>query len=89
MTSLSLQDIGLKPAVLKAVEKKAKVVGKTAPEYVRSLIERDLLADKSFDELLRPVRDDVRDSGISPDAFDRIVRRARKQTRPKAKGARR
>jgi len=77
MAIRSLQDIGLAPAQLKAVEKKAKYAGKTAPEYVRSLVERDLLADKSFDEILRPVRDDFRKSGTTERQLDEIVDRAR------------
>jgi hypothetical protein len=78
MSSLSLQDIGLKPAQLRAIEKKAKDVGQSAPQYVRSLIERDLLADQSFDELLRPVREDVRKRGFSEAALEQAVRRARR-----------
>lgn len=78
MSSLSLQDIGLKPAQLRAIEKKAKGAGQSAPQYVRSLIERDLLADQSFDELLRPIREDVRKRGLSEAALEQAVRRARR-----------
>ena len=81
MTSLALQDIGLKPALLKAVEKKARHEGKSAPEYVRALIERDLLADKSFDEILRPIRADFRKSGVSEDELEAIVKRGRTAAR--------
>jgi hypothetical protein len=77
MTSLSLRDIRLKPALLKAVERKARDAGTTAPEYLRALIERALLAEQSFDEILRPVRKDFASSGISPDQLDQIVERAR------------
>jgi hypothetical protein len=78
MSSLSLHDIGLKPSLLRAVEKKARNVGQTAPEYVRFLIERDLLADQPFDELLRPVREDVRKNGVTETQLQQIVRRARR-----------
>ena len=77
MSALLLQELGLKPALAKAVERKARHEGKTAPEYVRSLIERDLLADKTFDEILKPVRSDFRKSGITEDELDRMVERAR------------
>ena len=89
MTSLTIQDIGLPAAQLRAVERKAKGVGQTAPQYVRSLIERDLLADKTFDEILRPVREDFRKRGVTPEGLDEIVGRARRATRPKQRGARR
>lgn len=77
MTAVLLQELGLKPALAKAVEKKARHEGKTAPEYVRSLIERDLLADRSFDDILRPVRSDFRRNAISEGTLDQIIERAR------------
>ena len=39
------------------------------------LIERDLLADGTFDEILKPVRDDFRKSGINEAELDAIVER--------------
>jgi hypothetical protein len=48
------------------------------PDYIRWLIERDLLASQSFDEILRPIRPDIRKSGITETQVDAIVRRARK-----------
>jgi hypothetical protein len=80
MSTLSFRHIGLRPAQLKAVEKKAKRAGQTAPEYVRSLVERDLLADKSFDEILRPIREDIRKNGTTERELDEIVDRARRAT---------
>lgn len=84
MSTLSLQGIGLRPTQLKAIEKKAKFAGKSAAEYVRLLIERDLLADLPFDEILRPIREDFRQSGITESQLDEIVRRARHQSRSRA-----
>jgi hypothetical protein len=89
MSSLSLQDLGLKASLLKAVGKKAKHEGKTLPEYVRWLIERDMLADKSFDEILKPVRADFHKSGITEDQLDEIVERARNPPYRKASRTRR
>ena len=77
MSSLSLQDLGLKGGLLKAIEKKARHAGKTLPEYVRWIIERDMLADQSFDQILKPVRADFRKSGVTEDQLDEIVERAR------------
>jgi hypothetical protein len=91
MTSLLLQDIGLKPAHLKAIKKKARAAGTTAPEYVRSLIERELLSDKSFDDILRPVREDFRKAAVTETQLDGIVERARDATRkhPRRRGSQR
>jgi len=89
MSTASFSDFGLAPALVKAVEKKARRAGTTAREYVRSLIERDLLADRSFDEILRPVRADFRRNGVTEKQLDRLVDRARKATRSKSPKARR
>ncbi len=78
MTTLSFQDIGLKSSQLRAAEKKAKEQGKTLSEYVRSLIERDLLASRSFDEILKPVREGFKKSGMTEDELDALVSDARK-----------
>ena len=63
--------------MLKALERKARFAGKTPREYIRLLIEKDVLADKTFDEILRPVRDDVRKNGITEEQVDAAVDRAR------------
>jgi len=76
MSSLSLHTIGLKPA--KAVTRRAKKEGKTLAEYVRSLIERDLLLGGSFDELLRPVREGFKNAGVTDEQLESLVTKARK-----------
>jgi hypothetical protein len=78
MSSISLQDIGLKPSLLRAAERKVRQEGKTPPQYLRSLIERDLLASKSFDEILKPIRQGFKKSGMTEDELDALVTRARK-----------
>lgn len=89
MTTLSLHDLGLRPAQLRALDRKARRKGKTAPEYVRSLVERDLLMDKSFDEILAPIREDFRKSGLTETQLDRIIDRARDPSRRRKRGTRR
>ena len=89
MTTLHLQDIGLKPAQFRQIARKAKDLGKTPPEYVRSLIERELLAEKTFDEILRPVREDFRKSGMTEEELDQLVEEARRATARKARRSRR
>ena len=89
MSALSLADLGLGRTLLRAVENKARRHGKTPPEYVRLLIERDILADRTFDEILRPIRQDVRKSGLTQVELDRIVERARNAVYRKSTGTRR
>jgi len=87
MSSLTLKDLGLPASKLRAVARKAKRAGQTAAEYVRFVIERDLLADKTFDEILRPVRREFHKSGVTPEQLDAIIDRARSDTRPKRRGS--
>ena len=77
MSSRSLQVVGLRPSQLCALSRRAKHQGTTPPEYVRLLIEKDLLADQPFDELLKPVRADFRKASASEQQLGRIVERAR------------
>ena len=86
MTSLSFQDIGLKPATLQAVARKAKGLGQSPPEYVRSLIERDLLSDQPFDRMLSKVREDVQKRGMTEKDIDDLVKRARKRPTQSSRG---
>lgn len=88
MSLASLQDVGFGSVLVRAVERRARREGQTAVAYVRSLIERDLLADKTFDEMLKPFRADIRRSGITVDELDRIVERAR-AARPRSRRTRR
>jgi len=78
MSTISLQDIGLPPAVRRAAERKVRKQGQSPPEYLRSLVERDLLADQTFDELLAPVRKDFARAGVSEADVDQLVARGAK-----------
>lgn len=89
VTTLSIQNLGLRPAQLKALDRKARHRGKSSQEYVRWLIERDLLADKSFDEILKPIREDFRKNGTTEDELERIVNLARRPAHRKRRIPRR
>ena len=85
--TLTISD--LSPEVERRLKSEAARLGVREADYVKRLIERDMLADRTFDEILMPVRADFRKSGITEDQLDEIVDRARKATRPKARRARR
>lgn len=79
MSTALLRDIGVKTSLLRAVEKRAKINGQTLGEYLRALIERDLSAGRSFDEILKPVRAGFKKSGVTEEELDLIVASARKE----------
>ena len=62
---------------------------KTAPEYLRTSVERDLLAGRSFSEILKPVRSGFEESGISEDELDSFVVRPRRGIYARTKVTRR
>jgi hypothetical protein len=85
MTTLAFRHFGLRPAQLKELDRKAKNEGKSTVEYVRLLIERDLRADKSFDEILKPIREGFRKNGVGEEEFDQLVTEARRSIHRKSR----
>lgn len=79
--------ITLPPEVEESVKSQANKEGKLLKNYVESLVEEgskrqdriDLLAEKSFDEILVPFRRDVEESGLSDEALDALFTEARKE----------
>ena len=68
-----LEISGISPEVLKALTERAKSQGKTPAVYVRELIEADVLASRPFAEILAPIREDFRKSGMTEDEFDALI----------------
>jgi hypothetical protein len=79
--------ISLSPEVEESVKSQAAKDGLPLEDYVESLVEEatrrrnriDLLAEKSFDEILEPFRRNVEESGISDEELDTLFREARKE----------
>jgi hypothetical protein len=86
---MSIHDLGLKPGQLRALNAKARHNGQTAPEYVKHLVERDLLASKSFDEILKPVREGFQRSGMTSEELDGLVTKSRRAIHAKRNRGRR
>ena len=79
--------ISLPPEVEESVKSQAAKDGVPLEDYVESLVEEatrrrdriDVLAEKSFDEILEPFRRSVEESGVSEEGLDGIFREARKE----------
>jgi hypothetical protein len=79
--------ITLPREVEESVKSQADKEGKPLQDYVESLIEEgsrrrdriDLLAEKSFAEILAPFRQSVEDSGMSDEALDALFTEAGKE----------
>ena len=79
--------ISLPREVEESVKSQAAKDGLPLEDYVESLVEEatrrrkkiDLLAEKSFDEILAPFRRNVEESGLSDEELDALFREARKE----------
>ncbi len=79
--------IDLPPDVEASVKTQAAKDGLPLEDYVTSLVQEgtqrrdriDLLAEKSFDEILAPIRRNFADSGMSDEELDGLFTHARKE----------
>jgi hypothetical protein len=68
---------GLPPGTLGALEELGRDIGKSAEEFARMVLEAKLLALKPFREILAPLRQGFRESGMTEDELDAFVEEAR------------
>jgi hypothetical protein len=74
--AMSIQ-VELKPEVEAMLQKRALDRGCDVAGYVERLIEKDVLASQSFDEILAPIRQGFQESGMSEDELDVLFEEAR------------
>lgn len=76
---MSLTSIQLPAETMQALSVIAKEKDKTAEEYVREMVETEILASKSFDEILAPVRQGFIESGMTEEEITRMFEEAREE----------
>ena len=77
----------LEPEVELTAVEQAKEEGLPLGEYVESVVREAVfkrrrvrqLSERSFDEILKPFRDEVESSGMSDDELDNLFRQARRE----------
>jgi hypothetical protein len=77
----------LEPEVEMTASEQAKEKGLPLAEYVESVVKETILkrqrvqklSEKSFDEILKPFRDEVEASGMSDDELDELFTQARRE----------
>jgi hypothetical protein len=67
---------GLAPGTKKAIEELSRSKGKSAEEYLRMLIEAEILSEQTFSEILAPIRQSFRESGMTEQNLDDLVAQA-------------
>src|SRR2546430_17595927 len=77
MQTGSIQISDIPSEVLRALTERAQEQGKTPADYVRELIEADILASRPLAEILAPIREDFVKSGMTEDEFDALIEEER------------
>jgi hypothetical protein len=75
--SETIEILGLPRGTRQALEKIVPDQGKTAEEYVRTLIEVEVLADRPFGENAAPIRQSFEKSGMTEEELVSLVEAAR------------
>lgn len=84
----------LEPEVEITASEQAREKGLPLAEYVESVVKETVLkrqrvqklSEKSFDEILKPFRDEVEASGMSDDELDELFTQARREVLKEKRG---
>jgi hypothetical protein len=75
----SIEISGLPQGTKVAIEQLSRSKGKSAEEYLRTLIEAEILSEQSFTQILAPIRQSFRESGMTEGQLDALFEDARKK----------
>ena len=75
---------GLPPGTSEAIEELGRRKGKSAEEYLRMLIEAEILSEQSFSEILAPIRKSFRESGMTEEQLEALFEDARDKVHQEA-----
>lgn len=75
----TIEITGLPEGTREAINELSRCKGKSADEYLRTLIEAEVLSQKSFAEILAPIREGFRKSGMTEEQLDALFEEARRK----------
>ena len=78
-TTETIEITDLPSGTIKALSLKAQSFGQTTTDYLRNLIEADLVVSRSFDEILAPIRQGFQQSGLREDELEALFEEAREE----------
>lgn len=79
---------GLPETTIEKLGERAEKIGSTTPDYVRYLIEEDLVSPLSLRVLYAPVREQVKADDISDEELDTLLEDARDEVFDEKSGSR-
>jgi hypothetical protein len=75
----TIEITGLPEGTREAIKELSQSKGKSADEYLRTLIEAELLSQQSFADILAPIREGFRKSGMTEAQLDALFEQALKK----------
>ena len=75
----TIEVTGLPVGTTDALEQIGRERGKSAEELVREMIQAEIQAALSFDEVLAPIRQGFKESGLSEEELDELFKEAREE----------
>ena len=75
----TIEITGLPEGTKEAIKELSRSKGKSADEYLRTLIEAEILSQQTFGEILAPIRDGFRKSGMTQEQLETLFEEARKK----------
>ena len=75
----TIEITGLPEGTREAITQLSRSKGKSAEEYLRFLIEGELLSEQTFAEILVPIREGFRNSGMTEEQLDDLFEEAREK----------
>jgi hypothetical protein len=75
----TIEITGLPEGTREAIKELSRCKGKSAEEYLRTLIEAELLSQQTFAEILAPIREGFRKSGMTEEQLDALFEEARQK----------
>lgn len=86
MQTETIEITGLPLGTKTALEEVGRSRGKSFPDYLRDLLQNELLSEKPFSEILEPIRRSFDESGMSEAELDTLFETAREQVYRESQG---
>ncbi len=84
--TIQIEITGLPLSTKTALEEVGRRRGKSFPDYLRDLLQNELLSEKPFSEILEPIRRSFDESGMSEAELDTLFETAREQVYQESQG---
>jgi len=86
MQTETIEISGLPLGTKTTLEELGRSRGKSAEDYLRDLIQTDLLSERPFSEILEPIRRSFDESGMSEAELDALFAEAREKVYEESQG---